>query len=229
MIANQRLAANRAAPPPSPARCATGSRARAVHSPRRAAPAATRAARQSRPPAASAPRPRRLKAQPRLPALHAQIFLLVARLAHLRVQPLAPRAPAQPGSLPPAPCWLRALPASVSRCIACRRVASKLPLRGEHLLRGRARFLLPRLHLLAKRPRLAGRRLQKRVLLRPLFGNPAQLRPRLLQLRWPRPRCAPPVRLTRSVLARSRAVARSSSTAASLARLCASWPSRSSS
>ena len=57
------------------------------------------------------------------PALHAQIFLLVARLAHLRVQPLG-FALQRGQALFALRVWLRALPASVSRCMAWRRLAS---------------------------------------------------------------------------------------------------------
>ena len=49
----------------------------------------------------------------------------------------------------------------------------QLPLRRINFFGSRSRLLLARFHLLPKRPRLTRRRLQKRVLLRPLLGNPA--------------------------------------------------------
>ena len=93
--------------------------------------------------------------------------------------------------------------------------ALQLPLRAEDFFRGRARLVLPRLHLLAKLPRFSSCRLKKAVLLRALFGNARQLCARLLQLGCGRGDARLQF-LTRSVLLRSRAAARSSSTAAAV-------------
>ena len=102
-----------------------------------------------------------------------------------------PRAPARPGSLRPAPCELRALPASVSRCMAWRRSASSSRSARKHLFgRGRAPPA-------AAPPPSAGTRAPRRprspencFCCARSSVNPGQLRSRLLQLRAATPQCA---------------------------------------
>ncbi len=84
----------------------------------------------------------------------------------------------------------------------------------EYILGSGAGLVLARLHFLAKLTCLPGGGLEKAALLRALLSNAGQLRARLLQLGG-RSGNARSSSLTRSVLLRSRAVARSSSTAAS--------------
>ena len=112
--------------------------------------------------------------------------------------------------------------------MAWRRPASSSPLRREDLFGRRARLLLARLHLLAKGLGLAGRGLKKAVLLGPFLGDAAQLR-----------RASAPVRRRRGEPRLQFAYALGVAALPGrgplqfdgrlLARLCASWPSRSSS
>ena len=124
----------------------------------------------------------RFKAQLGLATLDAQVFLLVPRLAHLRMQPL--RLAFKGGKAFLSLC--RVVAGVAGQCQQMHGVTAggfQLPLGGKNFFGSRAGFLLAGLNLLPEGTRFACRSLQEGVLLRALLGDTAQLTARNLKLR----------------------------------------------
>jgi len=114
-------------------------------------------------------------------ALRAQIFKLVPRPGPSRFPAAPPRAPGCQALFALA-VWLRALLASVNRCMAWRRLASSSLSAAKTSSAAVRAFLLARLHLLRKARASSAAVSRNDFCCVRSSGNPPQLRPRLLQL-----------------------------------------------
>ena len=122
----------------------------------------------------------RFETQPGLSAFEAQVFLLVARLAYLRVQAFCLALKRRQALF----CLCGVVARIARQCEQVHGMATgclHLPLGRKHLLSRGTRLLLARLDLLTECSCFAGCGLKKHTLLLALLGDAGQLRARALE------------------------------------------------